>query len=477
MAARVKSRHSLAWRIITWNVVIVLLALGSVLYLTDTVRRAQISTAANHDVEQEISQFTEFAAGDIDPATGAPFSSPQELIESYLRQQVPKPGEVMVGVVSDRIIRQSLPGSDSAEVLPDSLLRDITESATNTGVLTPPGHGSVHWARTNLHSNSPSADASSFIIAVDTTSQHHVVSRETRLFSLMALGIALISGILAWSIAQRIVRPIRKLSAVSADISDTNLTRRVPVHGADEIAQLARRFNQMLNRLDIAYRAQRTFLDDAGHELRTPITVVRGHLEMLPTSTPEQQARSLDLCVSELDRMSRMVDELIALAVTENEKFLQQHEVDLTDWFISVEDKADALSEGRTFATEIPQGTAFIDADRLTEALLELVTNAHKYSTRPIELAGRVDDSTQPAQLILTVTDYGPGIPADIQDTIFERFHRGDVEASTGASSGLGLAIVKSIAENHGGHVWVHSTPPNGATFGLTLPLRKEPTK
>lgn len=451
-----KPKRSIAWRIIAWNVAIVLVALAAVVMLTDTVRRAEIATAANHDVEQEISQFTEFATAGTNPETGESFSSSQELLESYLRQQVPKTGESMFALVDGQLVRQIVA---DATPLRQEVVREVQGASQSTGVLELNDAGFAHWGRVSVEAATPAV----FAVSLDTSAQHEQVTHQTRLFLLMALGIAAVTGLFAWLSAQRIVRPIRKLSAVTAEISDTNLTRRVPVRGKDEIAQLATRFNDMLDRIDHAYSAQRQFLDDAGHELRTPITVVRGHLELLPSADEEQRERSMELCFSELDRMSRMVNSLITLAKAE--KFMERRPTDLSDWFIELEDKAEMLSERRTYVTELPEGEADIDPDRVTEAVLELVSNAVKYTDGPIEISGRVVGDKQ---LKITVRDEGPGITAEEQKKVFERFHH------SGNSSGLGLAIVESIAHSHGGRAWVRSTPPDGATFGLTIPLRKE---
>ncbi|ANR61303.1 two-component sensor histidine kinase [[Brevibacterium] flavum ZL-1] len=186
-------------------------------------------------------------------------------------------------------------------------------------------------------------------------------------------------------IAGQIIAPIRKLSSVSAKISNSDLTWRVPVEGRDEIAQLARTFNAMLDRIEIAYNDQRQFVDDAGHELRTPITVVRGQLELLATTPPEEQARSIELATTELDRMSRMVNDLLTLAVADSGTFIHVHPTDVTDLTIDIEDKARTISD-RILLVDAAEGQVNLDEQRVTEAVLELFGNALRYSDDVVEL-------------------------------------------------------------------------------------------
>jgi two-component system, OmpR family, sensor kinase len=128
--------------------------------------------------------------------------------------------------------------------------------------------------------------------------------------------VLLLGSLLAWRLAGRVADPVTALTRTARAISETDLSRRIPVRGRDEVAQLAATFNEMLERLERAFGSQRRFLDDAGHELRTPLTIVRGHLELLEDD-PVERRETVALVMDELDRMGRIVNDLLLLAKRE----------------------------------------------------------------------------------------------------------------------------------------------------------------
>ncbi|WCM54863.1 sensor histidine kinase [Microbacterium sp. EF45047] len=284
---------------------------------------------------------------------------------------------------------------------------------------------------------------------------------------LIALAIAAAVG---WFVAGRALTPIREVRETAARIDGSDLTRRIEVVGSDDAAQLAQTFNRMLDRVQAAFDGQRRFLDDAGHELRTPITVIRGHLELMGDD-PQERAQTLRLVTDELERMSRLVDELILLARSESPGFLTTTAVDLTDLVVETLAKASAMAPRVWALDAVPEGAIRADGQRLTQALLQLAANAvaHTGEEDTIALGGEAG----PARVRLWVRDTGPGIPETDQERIFERFARGP-GPHHGPGSGLGLAIVTRIAEAHGGEVHVRSRPGEGAVFTVDLP-RTEP--
>ena len=177
----------------------------------------------------------------------------------------------------------------------------------------------------------------------------------------------------------------------------------------------------MLDRIDTAYKAQRQFVDDAGHELRTPITVIRGHLELLDTATHDQRERSVKLCMDELDRMTRMVNDLLTLAIADADgpSFLHMQPIDLTELTIDIEDKADMVSGGRAKVTEIAEGFVLADAQRITEAILELTRNAVKYTNDDSPII--IGSTNKDGQVGFSVRDFGPGIDSATQEILFHR--------------------------------------------------------
>jgi signal transduction histidine kinase len=264
---------------------------------------------------------------------------------------------------------------------------------------------------------------------------------------------------------------VQAVTETARSLSESDLSRRIPVESTDEVGRLAATFNDMLDRLERAFATQRQFVDDAGHELRTPITIVRGHLELLEED-PEQRRETLALVLDELDRMSRMVNELLELAKAEQPDFLAPERVDLETLTTELHAKASGLP-GTWLLEQSGHGQIVADRQRLTQALMQLAENAVRYagSEQPIAIGSSLTDR----EARVWVSDRGPGIDSDEQQRIFDRFTRGKSGDREGA--GLGLAIVKAIAEGHGGRVEIYSRPGGGSTFTIVVPATPQPRR
>ena len=297
--------------------------------------------------------------------------------------------------------------------------------------------------------------------------EHDELNETLRTYSVVAfLSLLLITGIAALQ-SGRLLAPLRTLEETARDISTTDLSRRIPERGNDDITSLTRTINSMLERLDGGFRDQRQFLDDAGHELRTPLTVLRGHLELLDQDDPAERAETQELLLDEVDRMSRLVGDLILLAKSRRPDFLVVGQTDLETLTQAVLAKARGLGDRAWTLDGVAPGTASLDEQRLTQALLQLADNAVKHTDPGAEIAigsSRTDDVVR-----LWVRDTGDGIdPAD-RDTVLQRFGRSRVRPGD-EGFGLGLSIVHAIVEAHGGAVAIHDAEPHGARVELTLP-------
>ena len=462
---------------------VVFAALASMIYFTDSLRRADVHDIANEAVEKtavEVEAHSRLAGG---------HASSAQLIETYLSHEVPEANEVLVGVIDDRLVFQQLdslarPDVDARAFSP--MVRSIVIGDESSGIT-----DGIHWGKITV----PSESGLDYVVVLVSTEQVYAdLNRQTLIFAGLGLISLSLAAAIAWVISSRIIAPVRQVAHVAERISQSNLTTRVPVHGDDEVAQLARTFNHMMDRIDEAYRAQRQFIDDAGHELRTPITIVRGNLELLDTATPEERERSLELCISELDRMTRMVNDLLTLAIAESadSDFLNIEEVDLSQLTIDIDDKAHMLTNGRSEVVGIGEGTIACDPARITEAVLEFVRNAAKYSPQdsPIHITSSIDGT----HARFSVTDFGPGVEKSQQEALFQRFHRGTLEkkeqpqgnkavpGSGSKGAGLGLSIVQAIAQAHGGRVIISSpegaeNKSQGATFGIEIPIESTVTR
>lgn len=469
--------HSLRWRIVVWITAVVTLALFSVIVMTRSVMLSQISESANSAVEQEIDEFHRFATEGRDPATSEPFTSATSLIETFMSRQYPDDDELLVGLADGAIIQfdySGMSGSFPPPLIPGSpMATEFFESPEPAGIFHDPVLGRVHWGRVPVESAEPTEPAF-FVVAHFTDEDRSRVTDQVRLITAIGAGGLIASILIAYFISGQILAPLRSLRRVAAEITNEDLTKRVPVEGNDELAHLAQTFNDMLDRLELAYHEQRKFVDDAGHELRTPITVVRGQLELLESTPEEERGRSIALATAELDRMSRMVNDMLTLAVADSSDFVTPTPVDVADLLIDIEDKATTLND-RARLVDVAEGVVDLDEHRVTEAVLELYGNALRYSEEAVELGSEFHGEGDQRVFRVWVRDRGPGISWEKQGELFDRFSRGEqTETTRPTGAGLGLSIVKAIGEAHGGRAYVDSTYGLGSVFGLELPAPRD---
>lgn len=267
----------------------------------------------------------------------------------------------------------------------------------------------------------------------------------------------------------------RQMALAAAAISQQeDLGRRMPdTDESPHLAALAATLNRMLERLEAAFHRERRFIRDASHELRTPMTITRGYLEVLGSDPkPEELREAIDVAMDELDRMGRLITDLTTLAKVDDPGFVVPTEVRLDAFFERVAAKVrDALHGRVTVKPVTPDAVVLADEQRLTQAVLNLLQNAvvHTNGELPVELRAVARDGAWR----LEVADMGGGVPAGQEDTIFQPFRRLDTERP---GSGLGLAIVKGIVTGHGGRVGVDNRPGYGATFWIELPSGETPS-
>lgn len=275
--------------------------------------------------------------------------------------------------------------------------------------------------------------------------------------------------ILSWIASGKILAPLRFFTATARSISESDLTQRIPVQGRDELAEVASTFNEMMDRLEATFTTQRNFINDAGHELRTPITIIRGHLELMDNGNPEEVQETATLVIDELDRMSRFVEDLILLAKAERPDFLQLETVDIQSLTEELFTKAQALAERNWCLDNTAQGMIVVDRQRLTQAVMNLAQNATQHTTNTDTIT--IGSSISKGKIKFWVRDTGEGINEADQKRIFERFARAANSRRRSEGAGLGLSIVKAIVEAHHGEVTLKSQPGKGANFCISLPV------
>jgi len=291
-----------------------------------------------------------------------------------------------------------------------------------------------------------------------------------------------LSGLGAWLTTRRALARLEMVTEAATQITRADdLSRRIPNAGPrdDEVGQLIRAFNQTLSRLEKLFTAQRRFLADVSHELRTPLTVIKGNVALLRRmgATDDESLSGIE---TEVDRLTRMVGDLLLLAQAESGKIpLDMRPVELDTVLLEVFQQMRILAGDRLQLriTEIDQVQVIGDRDRLKQVLVNLVGNAVKYTPGGGKIAISLGKSGEQARLV--VTDTGPGIPAQDLPHIFERFYRAEKSRTRGRDGtgyGLGLSIAYWIVHNHGGRIDVDSKEGHGTTFCLWLPLAKEGT-
>jgi len=301
----------------------------------------------------------------------------------------------------------------------------------------------------------------------------------TRAFAIggtLTLAAALIVGFL---LSASFARPLRRMARVAARVDAGDLTPRMDYRGPrDETRVLADSFDHMLDRLEEAFARQQEFVSDASHELRTPLTAIRGQLEVLARQEHPDTAeirRVQKLVQAEVDRMTRLTEDLLLLAHTDESRFIRREPIELQPFLEDLVASAEPTTDRRlSTAVDLP-GILNADRDRLAQALRNLLRNAveHTGAGGTIELGAR---EIANGRVEVWVDDNGPGIPPSQRERIFDRFHRADAARSRGAGgTGLGLAIVRAIVDAQGGRAWAGDSPLGGARVTIELPGYRVP--
>jgi signal transduction histidine kinase len=274
-----------------------------------------------------------------------------------------------------------------------------------------------------------------------------------------------------WWLTGAALRPVRRMAREAATISMVEPGRRLPQPpGADEIAELGRTLNQMLARIEGTVAHERAFVDDASHELRTPIAVLRGELELATLEPTDREAveRGLRSALEETDRLTRLTDGLLVLARADAGQITATvGDTDLLDASTAIVAR---LPRAEGVTVDVRGDHAIVRSDRswVEEIVTNLVSNATRYARRQVVVDVRAHD----ARVDLRVADDGDGFAPALLDRVFDRFARADVvRGRDGGGAGLGLAIVASIVRALGGDVQAHNGGPlGGAIVDVSLP-------
>ena len=292
-------------------------------------------------------------------------------------------------------------------------------------------------------------------------------------------GVIILSFAGAWIATGIVLRPVRELSLKASSISqDPDLSKRLPIkslstclpiEGSGEMYQLTITFNQMMDRLEQVFEHQKEFMRDVNHQLRTPITCIQGHLEVMGDD-PQEKQQTLELVFDEIGRIERLLGDLSLLAKSDRPDFLRWETVEIEYLTSEIYQKAKVLAKRKWKLEVNAQGKIIVDRQKLTEAIMNLVENAVKHTQEQDQII--IGSSLHQEEIRFWVRDSGEGIPPEEQKQIFQRFFRGKNRHSFG--SGLGLSIVQVITAAHSGKVQLWSRPQIGSEFILVIPLAKK---
>ncbi len=464
--------RSLSFRLVTWYagvLTLVFVVLGS---LTLVFLRHYLESAVLDTQARRARQIADTLIASVD-RTG----------DEVMTRQVE---ELYSPVVNDRFIRIT---SDHGSVL-------YVSGAPHDGTFVPadvPALGAAPFDRDGVFERKVELSSGSLLIGA-VASRHHVVevgistarTEETlrQVLSLLAVGLPLgvliaVSG--GFVLVRRALNPVNHIARKAEDISQHNLSERLPVvHSGDELEHLSISLNKMIARLEDAIQTSKQFVADASHELRTPLTVLRGELESLAQDVQlrSQTRESLGSLLEEVDRLSEVVESLLALSKLDaGEAIAERVRFDLGELVSTTAEQMSLLAEDKQIRVECDAApSVFVEGDRsrMKQVVVNLLDNAIKYTPNGGHILLRIASESDNA--VLEVVDNGIGIPAEALPHMFKRFFRVDDSRSRSreqGGAGLGLSIVKSICTAQGAEVDVMSRPGGGSCFRIRQPLAR----
>jgi two-component system sensor histidine kinase BaeS len=398
----------------------------------------------------------------------------------------------VIMIITQREFGQFVAESSEAigQILPQAV-GELPATVTDEGTFDLPGSefvpGNVTIEKDVLTTTEDTASGS---VTTQTVAQRLVVEREIRQateaegaeFLANVQQAALIGVIIAGIVAilvgtwlfRQITRPLGDLRSAAQTLADGDLSVRIPVSSADEVGKLSVAFNDMAAEIERHEALRRQMVADVAHELRTPLSVMRGNIEAMMDGLIRPSQDELSEVHDEVLRLGRMVEDLRTLSLADaGELDLVMELFDAGALAQTAVRRMAPLARERGVAIQgkVPDRTVTIrgDEDKLLQALINLIDNGLRHASAggKVEVeAGRTD-----GMVFLAVADDGPGIPDEELTKLFDRFWRGDKSRSRGGGgSGLGLAIVQQIALSHGGEVSVESSPSGGSRFVISLP-------
>ncbi|WP_159450155.1 cell wall metabolism sensor histidine kinase WalK [Demequina sp. NBRC 110056] len=456
-------------RVLAYLVGLTALALTVAGVTAYVIERTRIDASITEGISLRTQAFIELAQ-EPDPTTGEPYASSDDLMREAMIRVVATPTESAVAHTGT--IARFVPSNPNRLRLEDDaeFLAIAAENATEVVRVRSAGTDMADYRYAAVPIVEPDGEVVGvFTIATDRGAQMSSLQETFTVYALVAVLALAMIGVVAWTTVGRMLRPITVLQEKARHINEHGLAERIPVTGHDDLALLTRTVNGMLDRLERAFADQRQLLDDASHELRTPLAIMRTNLELIEPRDPDEVQRTQRDLLEEVGMMSRLVDDLVTLAKSDRPEFVMREQVDLGELTLQTFTRAQALGNRDWRLESVGRGPVIVDAQRITQAWLQLAANAVKFSEPGSVVA--LGTAVEGREVHLWVRDEGIGIAPEDQARILERFSRVNPEAE---GAGLGLPIASAIATAHGGRIAVDSTLGEGSAFALIIPRKGE---
>ena len=449
-----------------------LLAVGLSVYFVERQRILEQVDSRLH-ANLESARFL-IAGGPDAPQDATPWASSSEALASIVQRMSPDDNTGVMGM-ADGVITV-VPGVQlDLDLQFQGVFARHVQSLVRDGhpIIATYAEGDVLWrylaAPIRIEGSPEPADVT-FVMVYDVEAELDEINAARRVFLIASAITILLIAATGTIVATKLLHPLRQMRETADRVSAQSLTERLPIVGNDDVADLSETMNDMLDRLDDALESQRRLLSDVGHELKTPLTIVRGHLEVMDADDARDAEETRLLVVDELDRMGRLVQDLAAAASLHGPAPVQLVPVDTDDLLDQISRKATGIVGAEVTHGAGAHVVASLDPARITQAMLQLAQNAVTHGGGRLEIGSDATDSA----VEFWVRDFGPGVSDAEKPLVFDRFHRGrDADGSSG--SGLGLNIVQVIARAHGGSARVEDAPGGGARFVIRVPQRSTP--
>ena len=455
-------RWGTAARLATFVALMLAAVIGLALFGLLGTFRAQSDASTTRSLVVELQAFRDAVGTRSAGQDLAAFS------ESYLRTRVLPNGESFAVVLPDG----SLIGSaGSRGLLSSPLVAGWSHRPPTVGRHVQIRVGNVSY----LVSAAPLIERNRTVATIVAAADLKHVREDLRRVRNLAIGeasIALAAAVAgSYFMLRRLLHRVGRITSTASDIASGALDRRLhEPHDTDEVGRLATTFDAMADKLSAAMTAQRRLLSDVSHQLRTPLTVARGHLEVLERTgagDPDAVRETVDLVVDEIDHMKALVEQLLLLGHALEPDFLVREAVDLRSFCRDLVDTTQVIAPRRWELSDVPDLVLSVDASKLRGALLNLIDNA-LHATTDGDVVGVSVTRGADGSTTMSVDDSGPGIPPERRSLVLERFARPGAADSEG--SGLGLAIAQAVARAHGGELVIGDSPHGGCRVSIVLP-------